>query len=91
MDKQFHEFYATVPDDFERKMIEFWMEDEGLSRDDAINSYHDKSFTDLVNRIKGERCLFKPDLGYRDEKINGTLCFEVENDDFCIPISILIN
>lgn len=89
MDKQFSRFSATVPEDFTELMIQFWMDDEGLSRDEAINAYYDGSFIDLTNRIKGERCNFKPDLGYSDNSINGTLCFEVEDNNFVIPVSIL--
>jgi hypothetical protein len=89
MKKQFIRFSAIVPIDFNEKMIEFWMRDEGLSRSEAINIYHDGLFIDLVNRIKGKRCNFKPDLGYSDKDLNGSLCFEVEDNNFCIPVSIL--
>lgn len=89
MNKQFSQFTATVPDDFGEQMIQYWMDDESLSRDDVINTYHDESFSELEKRIKGKKCSFKPDLGYRDNDINGSLCFEVEDNNFCIPVSIL--
>lgn len=89
MNKQFNRFSAIVPIDFNEKMIEFWMRYEGLSLDEAINTCNDDSFIGLANRIKGERCNFKPDLGYSDKDINGSLCFEIEDNNFCIPVSIL--
>ena len=89
MNKQFSRFSATVPDDFEEQMIQFWMSDEGQTREEAISSYYDDNFKELLGRIKGNKCSFKPDLGYRDSEIEGSLCFEVEDDNFCIPVSIL--
>lgn len=88
MEKQFNRFSATVPEDFAELMIGFWME-EGFSRNEAIDAYYDDDFIELVDRIKGQRCKFKPDLGYADRNINGTLCFEVEDDNFVIPVLIL--
>ena len=87
--KQFNRFNALVPNNFEDLMIDFWMEDETVSKEVAKDFYYGPSFMKLVNRIKGKECKFKPDLGYNDSEINGTLCFEEEDNDFVIPIAIL--
>ncbi len=82
-------FDAFVPNNFAHLMVNFWMEDENSSRDEVIAAYYDKSFKELDKRISGSRCTFKMDLGYADKPIDGTLCFELEDDNVVIPVSIL--
>lgn len=82
MIKQFLEFDAMVPDNFERLMILWWREDRNATEEDVLKWYYDEDFKLLASRIAGTRCRFKPDLGYKDERINGTLCFEKEDNDF---------
>ena len=91
MEKQFTDFMAFVPDDFEEKMIQFWMADEKLARDDVLPAYYDDAFKELCARISGKEFLFKPDLGYSHADTNGKLCFEAIDDCFVIPVSILEN
>jgi hypothetical protein len=82
-------FSAFVPFSFEEQMIAFWMSDEGMTRDEAMKAYCNVSFKALKKRIAGTRQNFKPDLGYADKSIDGTLCFEIEDDNVVIPINIL--
>ncbi len=89
MDKQFSDFMAFVPDDFEERMIQFWMDDEKLDRNDALCAYRNNDFKQLCARITGKEFLFKPDLGYSHADTNGKLCFEAIDDCFVIPVSIL--
>ncbi len=87
--KQFKEFEAMVPGDFSRQMILYWREDENSTKDDVLAAYYDDDFKQLDRRIAGTRCTFRPDLGYRDKNIDGTLCFEVDDNNVVIPVSIL--
>jgi len=87
--KQFEEFEAIVPDNFARLMVRFWEADENSTRDEVIAAYYDEKFKLLNNRIAGTKCKFKPDLGYSDKDKNGTLCFEAEDNNMVIPVSIL--
>ena len=90
MDKQFKEFKALVPANFRDLMINYWMEDEGMEEDQAIDAYGDSKFEDLCLRVSGKVQKFTPDLGYSDLSINGTLCFENEDTNFVIPVDMLI-
>lgn len=87
--KRFEEFEAMVPDNFADLMVDYWETDESMSRDEALEAYYDDSFKQLDKRISGTRRTFKPDLGYSDKSIDGTLCFESEDNNFVIPVSIL--
>ena len=87
--KQFEEFEAIVPDNFERLMVIWWRESENATEDDVLKWYYDENFKLLAKRIAGTRRKFKPDLGYKDEAKNGTLCFEIEDNNFVIPVKIL--
>jgi hypothetical protein len=89
MKKQFEEFRALVPPNFKELMIQYWMRNEVMDRQQAIDAYMDESFDKLNKRIANTVQTFKPDLGYRDNQINGTLCFEVKDDSFVIPVEIL--
>lgn len=89
MTKQFLEFEAMVPANFERLMILWWREDENASEEDVLRWYYDEDFKLFASRIAGNKCRFKPDLGYKDGSKNGTLCFEVEDNNFVIPVKIL--
>jgi len=89
MMKQFDVFEAMVPDNFAQLMVQFWEEEEERSRDEVIISYYNADFKALDKRIAGTRCKFEPDLGYTDESINGTLCFEIEDNNFVIPVAML--
>lgn len=88
MDKQFSNFTAKAPADFRRQMIAFWMRDENLPRDAVLENYDGPEFYKLCRRLIGQTREFAPDLGYR-AAIEGTLCFEVEDNNFVIPIDIL--
>ncbi len=87
--KQFEEFEALVPDNFAQLMVQFWQDDEKSTRDEVISAYYDADFKALHGRIAGTKCKFKPDLGYTDKSIDGTLCFELEDDNVVIPVSML--
>jgi hypothetical protein len=87
--KQFTEFEAMVPGNFAALMVDYWESDETLSRDEVIAAYYDDSFKALDKRIAGTKCRFKPDLGYSDENRDGTLCFEIEDNNVVIPVAIL--
>jgi len=90
MDNQYGEFRAGVPYNFKELMIEYWMRDENMDKNEAMNAYLTGDFFRLERRIAGTVRTFKPDLGYSDSMINGTLCFEVEDNNVVIPIEILI-
>ena len=88
--KQFKEFEALVPDNFAALMVQYWREDESFStEDEVIAAYYDDDFKQFANRIAGTRCRFKPDLGYSDDDRNGTLCFEMDDNNIVIPTDIL--
>ena len=87
--KQFKEFEAIVPYNFANLMVNFWSSNENLNRDTVIKTYYSDSFKALKRRITGTKCKFKPDLDCKDKKINGTLCFELKDNNFVIPIEIL--
>ena len=88
MEKVFEEFRARFPDGIREEMIKFWMSDENMTREESLEAYGDKSFDDFVERVAGEVCDFKPDLGYRGPT-EGTICFEVIDNNICIPVCIL--
>ncbi len=87
--KQFHRFQAFVPENFTELMIKYWKDDEKLTRAEALGFYYDDDFIRLASRISGTQQTFKPDIGYRDKSIDGTLCFEIEDNNLVIPVSIL--
>jgi len=87
--KQFKEFEAIVPYNFANLMVNFWVSNENSNKDTVIKAYYNDSFKTLEKRITGTKCKFKPDLGYKDAKIDGTLCFELKDDNWVIPIEIL--
>lgn len=80
------QFEALVPNNFEAIMVDWWQEEESLTRDDALAAYHNDSFKALVDRVAGKRCKFKLDLGCGWD---GGTCFEVLDNNFVIPVSIL--
>ena len=85
--KRFKNFLAVAPYDFRDKIIEYWIENEGLTKEQAISAYGE-GLDDLCAALISNVREYKPDLGYKGEE-NGTLCFEIEDDNFCIPIKIL--
>lgn len=87
--KQFEQFEAIVPENFEQLMIDFWIRNENAEKEEVLAWYFDDNFKAMNKRIAGKRCTFKPDLGYSSEEVNGTLCFELEDNDYVIPVSIL--
>lgn len=90
MDKQFEEFKAYVPENFKDLMIQYWMRDENMSRDEAIDAYLDDDFEKLNKRIANTYQTFKPDLGYVNaSELEGGLCFEVDDNNIVIPVDIL--
>jgi len=89
MEKQYSEFRAFVPANFTGLMIQWWMRDERLDRDAAIAAYLDNDFKKLSSRIANTHQTFKPDLGYANAETNGSLCFEIEDNNFVIPVEIL--
>lgn len=89
MNKQFNPFVAVVPKTFIEIMIQHWMEDESIDESVARSNYCDTTFIKLANRIAGKECQFLPDLGYEDGSINGTLCFERQDNNVVIPVSML--
>ena len=89
MNKQFKEFRALVPANFKGLMIQYWMKDENISRNKAIDYYLDNEFENLNKRIANTVQSFKPDLGYTNEDKNGRLCFEIEDNNYVIPVDIL--
>lgn len=89
MEKQFNKFRAIVPDNFKNLMIDYWMDNEKISREAAINFYIDDGFNELSERISDNTAYFNPDLGYTDKEIDGQLCFEAQDNNFVIPVNIL--
>lgn len=89
MNKRFNPFKATVPSDFTEKMIQFWMIDDDISRNSAIEYYYNEDFIQLSARISGNVAEFNPDLGYYDRVKDGLYCFENVDNDFVIPVEIL--
>jgi hypothetical protein len=88
--RRFEKFRAFVHPDFKEKMIQYWMDDEGYeTRDEALAVYGDDAFDKLCLRLVGETHTFVPDLGYADNEINGTLCFEEDDNNFVIPVAVL--
>ena len=88
--KQFKEFEGVVKDNFRQNMIQFWMDDEGYSTPhQALLTYGGSKFEMLCNDLVGEVRTFVPDLGYSDKSIDGTLCFEKEDNNFPIPVDLI--
>lgn len=73
-------FYGFVQGDVEEKMIQYWMSDEGITRDAAMNYYYNDEFLELCKRLKSV-CEFKFDTE--------STCFEIKDNDFVIPVSII--
>lgn len=78
-----------VPSDFSELMLNFWMVDENLTEEEARGFYWTKEFDEFSSRISSKTLLFKPDLGYSNKDVDGTLCFETEDNNFVIPVNIL--
>jgi len=92
MDKQFKEFKAMVPIDFKEQFIQFVMKDEKVLRDQAIEFYFKDNkykFDELNERVAGKICKFRPDLGYAHSDSNGRHCFEIVDNNWCIPVELL--
>lgn len=87
--KKFETFKGYIPPNFREQMINFWMEDENSTRDEVLAAYDDEGFNRLCN-FEGERT-FVPDLGYADKGIDGTLCFETVDNNFCIPVEFIMS
>ena len=87
--KQFKEFRALVPTNFASLMVDFWEKDESLTRDEVIEAYYSDKFKIFAARISGTAQTFKPDLGYANKSIDGTVCFEIDDNNVVIPIEIL--
>lgn len=88
MEKQFTEFEALAPANFTGRMIQFWMKDDNISRDEALKYIND-DFKALADRISNRVCKFKPDLGYKYKEFEGAFCFEIEDNNWVIPVEIL--
>lgn len=87
--KRFVNFTATAPSDFREQMVDYWTRTDGLSRELALKAYGGADFDALCSTVIGNACEFKPDLGYSDNEINGTLCCELADNNFIIPVRIL--
>ena len=88
--KIFEPFKAQVPDDFREKMIQFWMDEDGFeTKEEALSFYCGEAFEQLCLRLPRNVCDFKPDLGYSDK--DGIYCFEIEDNNFVIPVRILMD
>lgn len=88
--KQFTEFKGIVKDNFRDLMVQYWMDDEGYStKHQALLTYGGFNFEALCNDLVGEARTFVPDLGYSDKSIDGTLCFEKEDNNFVIPVNLI--
>ena len=91
MEKQFEEFTALVPANFKGLMIQYWMRDESIDRNEAIAAYIDADFERLNKRIANTVQTFKPDIAPYEHcaETNGLTCFEVVDNNFVIPVEIL--
>jgi hypothetical protein len=88
--KQFTEFKGIVKDNFRDLMVQYWMDDEGYStKHQALLTYGGHKFEFLCNDLVGEVRTFTPDIGYKDKSIDGTLCFEKEDNNFVIPVNLI--
>ncbi len=73
-------FKGVVEGDPLEKMIEWWMEDEGVTRYEAIMYYYNHESHNLASRLS-EPCWFVPD--------GEDACFELEDFNFVIPQKII--
>lgn len=88
--KKFIKFYGTAKKDFRSLMIHYWMKEEGYKTEEkACSVYGGDEFDKLCERVTSIKCEYIPDLGYKDKEIDGTLCFEKEDNDFPIPIDFI--
>lgn len=84
------EYTAKAPSNFEELMINFWMEQDKFgSKEEAVSAYYDNAFIELKRRVVGKPCRYKLDLGYSNKELNGKYCFEIEDNNFVIPVDIL--
>ena len=90
MKKQLLPFRARASSTFRSQMIAFWVKEENCSPKVAIDAYGGDEFDALCKKVTGKECTFIPDLGYHDKSVDGTICFEKEDNNLCIPVSILI-
>ena len=88
MEKQFVEFEALVPANFTGRMIQFWMKDDNITREEALN-YIDDSFKEFAKKVTNRVRRFKPDLGYTNKEFDGAYCFDVEDNNWVIPVEVL--
>lgn len=81
-------FNAVAPDDFRKRMIEWWMRDEGFSEELAIAHYGGYLFDNLCERLIGKTREYVSDC-HANEGGDET-CFEVADNNYVIPTSILV-
>ena len=72
---------AEFPLDFETKYKEFICKDEPVTSECFDDIYGDDGFKEFCNKVKGKTLMVKMD-GIDD-------CFEVEDNNWCIPLCIL--
>ena len=89
--KMFKMFTGIVKSDFRERMVKYWMTNEGYATPgEAIDVYGGNDFDDLCNAVIGVKREFEPDLGYTDAEIDGTLCFDLIDDNFVIPVDFIL-
>ena len=75
-------FIATAPEDFEEKMIQYWIDESfGATREKVKSWYYDDSFKELNKNLRGNKLLFVEDCD--------SDCFEVFDTNVPIPMNIL--
>lgn len=89
MKKQFKEFKAFVPTNIVGLMTQYWMSDENITRDEALDRYITGDFREFTSTIANTFQTFTPDLGYRNKETNGTLCFLKGDNNWVIPVEVL--
>ena len=88
MEKQLKEFKALLPSNIKGLMIQFWMKDERIPREEALK-YITPDFETFAKSIANTAQTFKPDLGYSNKDYDGVLCFVKGDDNWVIPVEIL--
>ena len=73
-------FKGVVEGDPLEKMIAWWMENEGATRDEAIMHYYNYESHHLASRLS-EPCWFIPD--------GKDTCFELEDYNFLLPQKLI--
>jgi hypothetical protein len=82
------DFKSTVSTNFRDGWIDWMVEVDRRTRSEIKDIYCDKKFDDLCSRISGNICDFNYEYNH-DGSICDLYCFEVIDNNFVIPYSLL--